>query len=155
MFNKILCPTDLSKASLQSIARGAQLARLVDAELVLLNVRPEFMSKEEMVMSRVSVYGLQEKAKNLALAAKEIMTEELRRAGGGEIKYELLLREGEPHEEILETAEELGCDLIIITTSGRNHLIEHIKGSDAEQMLSRTHVPMLILPVVEKEEETA
>jgi nucleotide-binding universal stress UspA family protein len=77
------------------------------------------------------------------------MEEELRRAGGGEIPYQIILREGEPHREILETAEELNCDLIVITTTGRNHLIEYIKGSDAEQMLSKSHVPMLILPVTE------
>ncbi|MFH2056228.1 MAG: universal stress protein [bacterium] len=154
MFNRILCPTDLSKASLTSIAKGVELALLCDAELILLNVRPEFMSKEAMVMSRVSTYGIHQHEKDIALAAKEIMSEELRRVGGGELKHQLILREGEPHEEILATAEDLKCDLIIITTSGRNHLIEHIKGSDAEQMLSRTHVPMLILPVTEAEKKS-
>jgi nucleotide-binding universal stress UspA family protein len=147
MFNRILCPTDLSAASLVSIAKGAQLARHCKAELIILNVRPEFMSKEEMVMLRVSSYDIKKKERDIALAAKEIMKEELRRAGGEKISYQIILREGEPHREILETAEELNCDLIVITTTGRNHLIEHIKGSDAEQMLSRSHVPMLIFPV--------
>lgn len=153
MFKKILCPTDLSEASLTSIAKGVELAQIFKAELILLNVRPEFMSKEEMVMSRVSVYGLQEHAKDVAVSAKEIMKEEVRRAGGAELEAEFLLREGEPHEEILEVAEELGCDLIVITTTGRNHLIEHIKGSDAEQILARTHVPMMIFPVPRDDED--
>jgi nucleotide-binding universal stress UspA family protein len=151
MFNRILCPTDLSESSLISIEKGAQLAQMCQAELILLNVRPEFMTKEEMVMSRVSVYGIHQQEKDIALAAKEIMKEELRRCGAITVPHKLILREGEPHKEILETAEELECDLIVLTTTGRNHLIEHIKGSDAEQILARTHVPMLVLPVVKPE----
>ncbi len=153
MFNRILCPTDLSRSSLVSIAKGARLAKLCDAELILLNVRPEFVSKEAMVMRRVSAYGIHEHERDIALAAKEIMKEELRRAGGLELKHQMILREGEPDEEILATAEKLGCDLIVLTTTGRNHLIEHIRGSDAEQMLARAHVPMLIFPVPEIKSE--
>ncbi len=147
MFTKILCPTDLSEASLLSIAKGVELAQLCKAELILLNVRPEFMSKKAMIMSRVSAYDIHEHERDIALAAKAIMAEELRRAGGVGLPHQMILREGEPHDEILETAERLGCDLIVLTTTGRNHLIEYIKGSDAEQMLSKSHVPMLIFPV--------
>lgn len=150
MFARILCPTDLSEQSLVSIARGAELARMVKAELILLNVRPEFISKEEMVMLRVSAYDFQKKEADVAVAAKEIMEEELKRAGGEEIPHETILREGEPHKEILAVAEEMKCDLIVLTSTGRNHLIEYIKGSDAEQMLSKSHVPMLIYPVGRK-----
>lgn len=149
MFARILCPTDLSEASLVSIARGAELARYCKAELILLNVRPEFISKEEMVMMRVSTYDIHQKERDIAVAAKAIMEEELRRAGGSELEHKTILREGEPHEEVLAVAEEMNCDLIVLTTTGRNHLIEHIKGSDAEQMLSKSHVPMLIFPVTE------
>jgi nucleotide-binding universal stress UspA family protein len=148
VFNRILCPTDLSEKSLLSIAKGAELAQMCRAELILLNVRPEFMSKEAMVMSRISAYGIHQKERDIALAAKAIMEEELRRAGGSP-EHRTLLREGEPHREILKVAEELECDLIVLTTTGRNHLIEHIKGSDAEQMISRSHVPIMIFPVPE------
>jgi len=39
------------------------------------------------------------------------------------------------------------CDLIVLTTTGRNHLLEKIKGSDAERLVSEAHVPILVLPV--------
>lgn len=147
MFKKILCPTDLSGRSLAAVAKGVELARLCTAELVLLNVRPEFMRKEEMVMLRVSAAEFLKDESDMAVAARKIMEAELATAGGEDLPHEILIREGDPHEEILEVAEQLHCDLIILTTTGRDHLLEHIKGSDAERMVAATHVPILVLPV--------
>lgn len=147
MFKKILVPSDLSEQSMPGIYRAAELAKLMGAELVLLNVRPEFMSKEEMVLLRIKYYDFLKQEKDTAVAAKKILEEELRRAGGAGLKHQSLLREGDPHREILETAEELGCDLIVVTTTGRTGLLEHLRGSDAEQLVKDTHVPILVLPV--------
>jgi len=147
MFKKILCPIDLSERSLVAIAKGVELARLCGAEIVLLNVRPEFMRKEEMVMLRVSASDFLKDERNTAVAVRKVMETELAKAGGEDIPHEILIREGDPHKEILEVAEQLHCDLIILTTTGRDHLLERIKGSGAERIVSATNVPRLVLPV--------
>ncbi len=147
MFKKILCPTDLSERSLSAIAKGVELARLCGGEIVLLNVRPEFMKRKEMVMLRVSASEFLKDEGDMAVAARKIMEAELVKAGGEDVPHQMLIREGDPHKEILEVAEQLHCDLIILTTTGRDHLLEHIKGSDAERIVSATHVPILVLPV--------
>jgi nucleotide-binding universal stress UspA family protein len=123
------------------------LARLCGAELVLLNVRSEFMDKKEMVMLRVSAHEFLKDERDIAVAARRIMEAELEKVGGTDIPHEFIVREGDPHKEILETAERLKCDLIILTTTGRDHLLEHVKGSDAERMVARSHVPILVLPI--------
>jgi len=147
MFKKILCPTDLSERSLAAVAKGVELARLCGAEMVLLNVHPEFMKKEEMVMLRVSASDFLKDEGDVAVASRKIMEIELEKAGGEDIPHEMLIREGEPHKEILEVAQQLHCDLIILTTTGRDHLLEHIKGSGAERIIATAHVPILVLPV--------
>jgi nucleotide-binding universal stress UspA family protein len=147
MFKKILCPSDLSERSLAAIAKGVELARLCGAEIVLLNVRPEFMKKEEMVMLRVSASEFLKEEADIAVAARKIMEAELVNAGGVDVLHQMLIREGDPHKEILEVAEQLHCDLIILTTTGRDHLLEHIKGSGSERIVSAAHVPILVLPV--------
>lgn len=147
MFKKILCPTDLEERSLAAIAEAAELVRLCGAKLVLLNVRPEFMSKEEMVMLRISPSEFRNDERNVAIASKRIIEDELARVGGAEIPHEIIIREGDPHKEIIRTAEELHCDLIVLTTTGRDHLLEHIKGSGTERMVAATHVPILVLPL--------
>jgi nucleotide-binding universal stress UspA family protein len=147
MFKKILCPTDLCERSLAAVAKGVELARLCGAELVLLNVRPEFLKKEEIVMLRVSASEFLKDESDMAVATRKIMEAELANAGGEDVPHQILIREGDPHIEILEVAEQLHCDLIILTTTGRDHLLEHIKGSGAERIVSATHVPILVLPV--------
>jgi nucleotide-binding universal stress UspA family protein len=147
MFHKILVPSDLSEQSLPAVDRAVRLAQMCGAEIVLLNVRPEFMSKSEMVMLRISAYDFIKEESDTAVAVKQILEEELRRAGGSGLKHQTILREGDPHREILETAEELNCDLIVVTTTGRTGLLEHIRGSDAEQLVKSTHTPILVLPI--------
>jgi nucleotide-binding universal stress UspA family protein len=151
MYKKILVPSDLSEDSLAAIRAGADLARKLSAELCLLNVRPEFMSKEEMEMLRVSVQTFVKEEKDIAVNAKTVLAEMLRRAGGSDVANKIVLREGDPKEEILASASELGCDLIVITTTGRDRLAEHLRGSDAEQLVRHTKIPVLVIPILDKE----
>lgn len=129
-----------------AVREGAQLAQLCGAEIILLNVRPEFMERREMVMLRVSAYDFLQEEQDIAVAAKAIMEEELRKAGAIDVPHQLILREGKPWKEIIATAEELRCDLIVITTTGRDSLLEHLKGSDAERLVATTHIPLLVFP---------
>ncbi len=147
MFKKILVPSDLSKDAQIAIKTAVELARLGDGKLVLLNVRPEFMSKKEMVMMRISAHEFLKEEKDIAIAAKKILETELAEAGGSDLPHEILLREGAPEVEILEVAEAQHCDLIVITTRGRSNLREKLFGSDAEEMVEHTRVPILVIPV--------
>jgi nucleotide-binding universal stress UspA family protein len=150
MFKKILVPSDLREASLVAIRAGVALARNFGAELYLLNIRPEFMSKEEMEMLRVSARKFIEEEQEIAVNAKMVLSEMLRREGGTDIAHKIVLREGSPNEEILTTATELGCDLIIITTTGRTHLAEHLHGSDSERIVRDALIPILVIPIRDK-----
>ena len=113
---------------------------------------PEFprrvaVTPSEMVMLRVSASDFLKDERDTAVAVRKVMETELAKAGGEDIPHEILIREGDPHKEILEVAEQLHCDLIILTTTGRDHLLERIKGSGAERIVSATNVPILVLPV--------
>ena len=37
---------------------------------------------------------------------------------------------------------EFECNLIILTTTGRSHLREHLYGSDSEQIVRHTEIPI-------------
>jgi len=54
---------------------------------------------------------------------------------------------GEPVEIILQTAEELCADLIIMTTDGRDGFLDALRGSTSERVLSRARCPVANLPV--------
>ncbi|MBK7092904.1 MAG: universal stress protein [bacterium] len=151
MFKKILVPSDLSEQSLASIRAAVELARALDSELILLNVHPEFMRKGELEMLRVSTQEFLKDEKEIAVTAKSRLEELLKLAGGGDLPYKILLREGNHRDEILATGDENQCDLIIITTTGRTHLREHLHGSDSEQLVRDTQIPILVIPVSKQE----
>ena len=150
MFKKILVPSDLREASLIAIKAAVELAQANKAQLFLLNVRPEFMSKEEMEMLRVSAQKFIKEERDIAVNAKAVLAEMLKRSGGDKVEHQILLREGNARDEILSTAKELGCDLIIVTTTGRTRFSEHLHGSDSEQLVRETRIPILVIPVLEK-----
>jgi nucleotide-binding universal stress UspA family protein len=54
---------------------------------------------------------------------------------------------GEPVEIILQTAEELCADLILMTTDGREGFLDALRGSTSERVLSRARCPVANLPV--------
>ena len=70
MYKKILCAIDLKGKSDKAIAHAVQLAHQFHSEIILLNVNDDFQTKEEMVMSRVSVDTLNERYKQIAISAK-------------------------------------------------------------------------------------
>ena len=145
MFTKILCPTDLSERSLTAIDYAVKLVRKCQAKLILLNVHEEFMSKEEMVMLRVSVDHFKEIQADRAVKSKEIIEKELKRVGGEDVEHEVILRQGKPGSQILETSEQLECDLIVLTTTGRDSLGEKILGSNAEHIIRFSKIPVLTI----------
>jgi nucleotide-binding universal stress UspA family protein len=60
-----------------------------------------------------------------------------------DIRFDYLLREGDPAQEILATANQRHCDLIVIGTHGKKGLQRVIVGSVAEDVLRRAYCPVL------------
>jgi len=147
MFNTIVCPTDLSKASLTAVKHAVILSRTFHSKLILLHIREDFMNKDEMVMLRISAEHMMEHMEKKALEYKKTMEDELIKVGGEDLPHELLIREGKPTKEIVSTSEELGADLIVITTSGRDSLGEKLLGSTAEHIIRYSKVPVLTIRV--------
>ena len=151
MYKKILVPSDLSEQSFAAILAAVELARAFQAELLFLNVHPEFLCKKEMEMLRVSPQKFLEEEKEIAVAAKSTLEEMIKRAGGTNLPHNILLRQGDYRDEILSVGREFECNLIILTTTGRSHLREHLYGSDSEQIVRHTEIPILVIPVSKQE----
>jgi nucleotide-binding universal stress UspA family protein len=63
-------------------------------------------------------------------------------------RFELrfIAREGNPVEEILAAAEELGSDLIAMTTRGQHGFLDALRGSTTQQIVRRAACPVLAVP---------
>lgn len=147
MFNHILCPTDLKERAFVALKKAVQLAHQFNSKITLLNVHDEMMNKKEREMLRVSFNKLKDKYRDIALASKAEMKKTIARLHAEDITVDYLLREGKPEKAILDVAQKLDIDLIIICTDGRpHHLRDVFTGTITEYVVNHALCPVLVLP---------
>ena len=59
----------------------------------------------------------------------------------------IIVREGNPVEEVLRAAEEEACDLLILGSHGKGFLKQTFLGSVSHKVLDRSRKPVLIIPL--------
>jgi nucleotide-binding universal stress UspA family protein len=63
------------------------------------------------------------------------------------------LRTGDVIQTIVDTANEINADLVVMATDGRSGFLEGLRGSHSERVLRQTGVPLLTVPVTVDDEE--
>jgi len=147
---RVLYATDLSENSTYAFRYAVNTAEKHDAEIIILNVI------EEMPAAVRAYLELDKRIENIKSEAIEEMNTRLDDFCKTELreKPECLerikgveVREGYPAEEILKTADEKGCDVIIMGTHGKGLLTHAFLGSVAERVLRRSRKPVFIIPL--------
>ena len=128
--DRILVATDFSLCSLNALGHAEDLARKVDAELILLHVEPVPIAGSELG--------------DVAHAGAE---RELARTADGLRRYHpgvrTILRAGAPDEEIVDAAATERASLLVMGTHGRTGLARALLGSVAEAVVRRAPCPVL------------
>jgi len=62
------------------------------------------------------------------------------------LRWNTIHREGQIVDRIVDTAEELSADLIVMATAGAKGILGAIRGSVTERVLRRSHRPLLAVP---------
>lgn len=145
MFSHILCPTDLTERSDIAVKKAVQIAHQFGSKITLLNVHEEFMDKKEREMLRVSVDKMKEKYKRIAIDSKEEMKTVIHKLHADDIEIDYLLHSGKPENTIVEVAKQLGTDLIVIGTDGRDNVMDFIVGTITEHVINAAPCPVLVL----------
>src|ERR1051326_319229 len=127
---RILVATDFSLCSLRALEHAEELARKLDAELVLLHAE------------RVPVAG-SEIADPTHVAAERELARTIQLLRNHRFKVRSLLRAGAPDEEILNVAETERASLIVIGTHGPKGVAHMLLGSVAERVVRSAPCPVL------------
>ncbi|MGZ7118023.1 MAG: universal stress protein [Methanobacterium sp.] len=147
MFKKILLPVDNSELSEKAGGYAINAADLTGADIIVLNVI------DTNYLNALPQHDLREK-----------LDEELREEGKEAIeKFEkkledeqcagnckntnliTLIKQGKPEDVILETADEMGVDHIIMGKSSKSGIERFILGSTAERVLRGAKVPVNVI----------
>lgn len=139
----VLVPVDFSEATDAVIAWAAGLAEALGGRLWLLHVAapdPDFVGFEAGpdVVRDQRASELREEHRDLQGRA------EVLRARG--LDATALLVEGPTVEKILDEAERLGADLVVMGSHGRGALTRALLGSVSEGVLRGARCPVTILP---------
>lgn len=139
MYKKILVPIDVSHPESTGIALGAaaEIAGASGAEMALLSVIADIPNLVAVQLPS----GYAEKA---AATAKQELANIAGKVGLKDGSYTLSVRDGVAHHEILEEAEKIGAELIVIL-SHRPELSDYLLGSTAARVVRHANCSVLVV----------
>ncbi len=155
----ILLATDLSDNSIEAFKHAVMLSRPGKAKIHLIHVVPEIDAGVRSYVAAVMGEGNLEKLDTSHEEAardnirkilddftrKELaeQPEDLKRIAGIDIAH------GQPEVKIVEAAEKLGVDLIVMATHSKGAIEHTFLGSVTEKVLRMTKRPVYVIPLPE------
>jgi nucleotide-binding universal stress UspA family protein len=159
-YKNILYATDLSVNSAHAFKHAISIARRYNAKVVLLHVLPEV---DSATMNYVATVMGEEQLAAFELDHKKEIKDEIRHRlhqfakeelgdhpEDAERISEIEVHYGNPVAYILQHADSLDVDLIVLGSHGKGALKYAFLGSVAEKVLRKSHRPMLIVPLDQK-----
>jgi len=144
MYRSILVPVDGSATARRGLKEAIGLARAMRAQLVLLHVIDAMPMMVEMASTMSEPRPrdeLQRDAESLLAAARALAEKD-------DVEVKTAVREivgGPIADGVIEEARQRGCDLIVMGTHGRRGLSHLVLGSDAEAVVRRSEIPVLLV----------
>lgn len=143
MYKHLLIATDGSDLSQKAVEQAVALAKLLGARTSIVTVTEPWASVAYGEMA----YGfpIEEYEKNAATNAAAILTRAAETAKQAGVACECVhVKDKYPADGIVETATELGCDLIVMASHGRRGLSRLMLGSQANNVVTHSTIPVLI-----------
>lgn len=136
--NVMLVPVDFSEISLNALEHAAQTAKHFDNDLIILSI-----VEENLLTSLFSNNEEKEaQAREKTLPELEKLADQIKVKYGVNCKTEV--RVGRIYKTIVATAQELGCDCIIMGTHGASGFTR-IVGSNAGKVINYSTIPVIVV----------
>ena len=156
-YSDILVATDLSQSAVNAFKHAVMMARRNKAKIHLLHVVPEVDAAMHSYISALMAEGSldQFESRNKELARQEIERrlkqfakdelsnhpEDLERVVTIEVAH------GHPVVKILETADRLNVDVIVMGSHGKGAIEHAFLGSTTEKVLRKSKRPVFVIPI--------
>ena len=136
----ILCPVDFSDPSRTAVTQAAELAVVLDAELILTHVVAPVLYPVAFGAAPMTGRNVEEEAKAAAEEALQALVSELCDRG---LKCSSLVEAGSPSRRIIEMVRQHGIDLVVMATHGHTGIKHALLGSVAERVVRHCLCPVL------------
>jgi nucleotide-binding universal stress UspA family protein len=136
---KILVAHDGSKHSDKALKKAMEIALSFNASLTVLSVIPELYLTELSDLDRERITrALTEETK---IAMEKIRSSLASRS----VETKTIIRQGPPAEKILETAQKMKVDLVVVGSHGRHGARKFLLGSVSSKVVDYASCPVLVV----------
>ena len=157
MFERIIVPLDGSRLSAQAIPYASEVGKRFDAEIILVRVLPpvglSIVSQDTGAESAAATDIIAQEARmkdvdNASNAKRYLMNwaQSLKTQG---VKVSFQVTIGTPAKSIMELAVAQQASLIVMMSHGRGWFKRAIMGSVADEILSKSLTPVLIIRAID------
>jgi len=136
--SNILIPIDFSETSLNAIEHSFLISSLYRAQINLLYV----IESESPFFHFVNQSELQELINRVEKRLEELKSKTEKKTG---LKADYIIRKGKVVDNILEVAQELDIDLLIMGTTGSSDIRKKIIGTNALRVIKEATFPVLTI----------
>ena len=148
----ILFATDLSKNAAYAFYYAVHLAKRDEAKIIILHVvepLPRMMVSFKDFEHQVAKDRWDETVKKFKEKIQDVSVKVDARTGISSVDLisDILIRPGQPAEEILKVVGEERCDVIVLGTHSRGFLAQTLLGSVSKSVLQGTQKPVFLIPL--------
>lgn len=146
MYKRILVATDGSKLSDMAVEHALQLADISGAELVALKVVPRYPQtyfEGGVALAAAEVARIEKQWTEEAMDAVNAV-----KAAGQKLEVKvkpITVKSDLIAEAIIAAAKRNKVDIIVMASHGRRGLKRLLLGSETQQVLTHSHIPVLVL----------
>lgn len=142
MYTRILVPLDGSELAEIALPHAVAVAKQSGAAVRLLRVLPTL---PPAVLPEGAYLDWEQIQRDAVAEARSYLEQVRGRLAAEGLDVATELRTGEAADVVIETARELGADLIVMATHGRSGLGRWVLGSVADRVVRAAHVPVLLI----------
>jgi nucleotide-binding universal stress UspA family protein len=147
MYKNILIATDGSELAHKAVDHGLGLAKSVGAKVTAVVVEAPFDVFEVRASRRSQISA---EFEHHAQAVKQHATKVLGDVASAAQKAGLncdtvQVEHDQPYEAIIKTAEDKGCDAIVMASHGRSGISAVLLGSVTNKVLTHTDIPVVVV----------
>lgn len=147
---RILVPVDFSSFSVPQIQLAEQFARYYEAQIDLLTV----VEPLPFLGIFTGVMTANDLVPNLDNRTKNELRDIWKQTSDGDVHAKLHVEEGHAAAQIVDVAEELGSDLILIAAQGHSNLERFLIGSVTERVVQAAPCPVWTAKRLASEEDS-
>jgi len=146
VYQHILIPTDGSELAEHGVTDGLSLAKSVGAKVTAIIVEEPFdwLSVSETKGQR-AFDELAKHTEQIKKHAASVLNRVANAAKQAGVPCDTIqVEDARPYQAIIATAEDRGCDLIVMASHGRGGLSAVVLGSVTNKVLTHTKTPVLV-----------